>query len=79
MARVLKDINVGIAMMVGVTSGYYVYEPLIRQHEIRRRAVQDELEAISEAVGEPVDALQSDIVPNHVNAPWTRWLLYRQW
>lgn len=78
MARVLKDINIGIAMMAGVTSGYYIYEPLIRKHEMGRRAVQGELEDISEVVGEPVDELQAAIAPNHVNAPWTRWLLYRQ-
>jgi hypothetical protein len=76
MARALKDINVGLAMMLGVASGYYIYEPLLRKHEIRRRAEQQELEALAEAVEEPVEKVSNDLSKT-TYAPFTRWLLYR--
>ena len=77
MARALRDINVGIAMMVGVASGYYIYEPLIRHREMERRKQQEELEALAAAVEEPVDKLK-DAVPPDTHAPFTRWLLFRK-
>ena len=78
MSRALRDINVGIAMMVGVAAGCYTFEPLIREQELKRRAAERELVAISEATREPVADVRRQLDRHRYNAPWTRWLLFRK-
>ena len=78
MSRVLRDINVGVAMMVGVYSGYYIFEPLIREQEAKRQACEAELAEISEATGEPVAELRKQLAANQLHAPVSRWIFVRK-
>lgn len=75
MARALRDINVGVALMVGVASGYYIYEPLIRQHDFKRRDAEAELREVAKAADVPLERLQQAQLAKQ--APFTHWLLYR--
>jgi hypothetical protein len=77
MARVLRDINVGMAAIVGVCSGYYIFEPEIRKQEIRRRELEEEMHEISEKAREPYSTVKEQVMGNKSHAPFTRWLLYR--
>ena len=65
----------GIALMMGVATGYYIWEPLIRQHEMKRREAEAELRAVAAAADEPFERVQQAAAAK--NAPITRWLLYR--
>lgn len=73
MSRMLRDINVGVAIMVGVSSGYYIYEPLIRKHALERERAEAELAEAAAAAEEPVERVRSTVHPG-VNAPLMGWL-----
>ena len=65
-------------MIAGVTSGYYIFEPLIREHEVERRAREAELEAVAEAAQEPVAEVRRQMTGDGGDAPVTRWLFFRR-
>ena len=73
MSRMLRDINVGVAIMVGVTSGYYIYEPLVRKHAQQRAVAEAELAEAASAAEEPLEHVRKDVHPG-VDAPITSWL-----
>lgn len=61
MSRALRDINVGIAIMCGVASGYYIFDPVVRaagEEYTQKKA--EELE-ISEAVREPIETIHAQV------------------
>lgn len=61
MSRALRDINVGIAIMCGVASGYYIFDPVVRAagEEYKQRKTQ--AREISEAVREPIEAVEAQL------------------
>jgi hypothetical protein len=66
-------------MMTGVASGYYIFEPFIRNAAIRARAQEQELEIIADVVREPVDNVREELgISLKQRAPITNWLFYRQ-
>jgi hypothetical protein len=61
MARSLRDINVGIAMMTGVASGYYIFEPVVRAAAERDKAEVVELTAIADVTREPFESVKAQV------------------
>lgn len=61
MSRALRDINVGIAIMCGVASGYYIFDPVVRAAGEEYQQKKTEAREISEAVREPVEAVEAQL------------------
>eukprot|EP01025_Chloroclados_australasicus_P039419 TRINITY_DN4078_c2_g1_i1.p1 TRINITY_DN4078_c2_g1~~TRINITY_DN4078_c2_g1_i1.p1 ORF type:complete len:237 (-),score=2.36 TRINITY_DN4078_c2_g1_i1:172-792(-) len=74
MVRFLRDINLGMAVMVGVASGYYIFEPFVRKQELLRRECEVELQAISDVTHEPLERVRHDLQRRSKDTPITSWL-----
>lgn len=61
MSRALRDINVGIAIMCGVASGYYIFDPVVRAAgEEHKQKKAEEIE-IAQVVREPLPYVQAQL------------------
>jgi hypothetical protein len=78
MAPVLRDINAGVAILVGIASGYYIFEPEIRRHELQRRELEEELSTIAKQAREPCCVVREQLADNRSDGRLTRWLLFRK-
>lgn len=61
MSRALRDINVGIAIMCGVASGYYIFDPVVREVGEEYKRTKAEAREISQVVCEPVESIQAQL------------------
>lgn len=71
MARMLRTINVGMACMAGVASGYYIFEPLVRSAAELQQEQEAEIERIAEAVEEPVSHVRECLKADAKDLEWS--------
>jgi hypothetical protein len=60
--KALREISVGMAMMCGVASGYYIFEPVVRSAAAEQRARLNEIKEIAELAEEPIDDVKAQVV-----------------
>lgn len=63
--KALREVSVGIAMMSGVASGYYIFEPIVRSAAAQQKAQLNEMEEIADLTGEPFDDVKAQVVAAH--------------
>jgi hypothetical protein len=60
--KALREVSVGMAMMSGVASGYYIFEPVVRSAAAQQTAQLNEMAEIAELTGEPIDDVKAQVV-----------------